>query len=529
MVHSRGLAAKTEQTATQTAERPLPAAGAGRRWLVVAGWVAGSLALTALFVRISLTSRVMSDGGAMALQSWDMLHGYLLLHGWQVSDLNCYFIELPVVALAEGLFGLGDFAQHVGSSITYMLVAAVAVATAVTGSRGTARAVRGGVVLAVLAAPLFAGATYLVLEEPDHIGTSALIIGSFLLIDRWPARRFTAPLLLVILTAGQFDDRIVRYTAVPAILAVCAYRALAARSYRSPDAVLAYAALVSVPLSDLFSRLWVRIGGFITPPLWQTLSPKSQWPHHVRITWANIRFLYGAGGAVSNVRPGWIAYFGLACLFAALFGLAFAVWRWRRASRAELMIVIAVICNVAVYVPTGFAYLSDAHDLALLLPCGAVLAARALVPARIRGTAAAFASVTAAALVAALPLAYAAARPSFQSPKAPLAAFLEAHHLTYGLGTYDDGPTVSVLSHDKVQLVPIHVGYSTLAPFTFEAKRQWYFSSQHDATFVVARPDLRLPPSIVVHHFGQPAATYKLDNWVIMVYKKNLLRLLSSR
>ena len=126
----------------------------------------GCLALTALFTRISLTARVMSDGASIALQSFDMLHGHLLLHGWQVSDLNCYFIEVPIIAVAEGLFGLGDFAQHVGSSISYMLVTVVAMAAAMTGSRGAARAVRCAIVLAVLAAPLFAGSMYLEVEEP---------------------------------------------------------------------------------------------------------------------------------------------------------------------------------------------------------------------------------------------------------------------------------------------------------------------------------------------------------------------------
>jgi hypothetical protein len=490
--------------------------------------VAGCLALIAIFVRISLTARVMSDGGTIALQSWDMLHGHLLLHGWQVSDLNCYFIELPLIAVAEAIFGLGDFAQHVGSALTYTLVAVVAMAAAMTGSYGKARAVRCGVVLAVLAAPLFAGTMFLVVEEPDHTGTSALIIGSFLLIDRFAGRRFIAPLLLVLMTAGQFDDLTVRYVAVPAIVAVCAYRALAARSLRSPDAVMAYTAIASVPLSALFSKLWVHIGGFVTPSLWQGLAPVSLWPHHVRITWANIRVLYGAH-AVTNIAPGEKAYFGLACLIAAVFGFAYVGWRWRRVSKTDQMIAVAVICNVGMYIPSGFAYPGNAHELALLLPSGAVLAARALTPARIERTRLAFAALAAVALAATLPLAYAATRPSYQPPKAPLVAFLEAHGLTYGLGTYDDGPTVTVLSHNKVQLFPVHVGASTLAPYTFEAKKQWYSPALHDATFVVARPDLRAPISVFLHQFGPPVKTYRLDDWVIMVYQKNLLRQLSAR
>ena len=240
-----------------------------------------------------MTARVMSDGGNNALQAWDMLHGHLLLHGWQIGDANYYFLELPLMALAEAIFGLGDLAEHVSSALTYTLITAAAAAIAVAGSRGPARAARGAAVLAVMAAPLFAGTAFLVLEEPDHTGTSLFILGSILLIDRLPARRLTAPLLLVILTAGQFEDLTVRYVAVPAIAAVCAYRALAARSPRSPDTLLAGTALASVPLSALFGQLWVHLGGFTTARPRGGLAPAHQWPHHVLVTWTNIRILFG--------------------------------------------------------------------------------------------------------------------------------------------------------------------------------------------------------------------------------------------
>jgi hypothetical protein len=54
-------------------------------------------------------------------------------------------------------------------------------------SSGAAAAARGGVVLAVLAAPLLTGAgVATLLEAPQHIGTSAYLLGCFLLVDRAP-------------------------------------------------------------------------------------------------------------------------------------------------------------------------------------------------------------------------------------------------------------------------------------------------------------------------------------------------------
>src|ERR1017187_9207214 len=146
---------------------------AARRWQAVAAWVAGGLVLSAFFLRISFGERVDSDGANSALQAWDLVHGHLMLHGWFMGDATFYAFELPLNGIVELLFGVGSLAVHVGSALTYLIVAACAVALALTRSRGRARAVRCAVVVALLAVPLLAVPPVLVLlEEPDHIGTS---------------------------------------------------------------------------------------------------------------------------------------------------------------------------------------------------------------------------------------------------------------------------------------------------------------------------------------------------------------------
>jgi len=146
-----------------------------RRWQAVAAWVAGGLVLFAFLLRISFGERVDSDGANSALQAWDLVHGHLMLHGWIMGDASFYAFELPLNGIVQLLFGVGNPAAHIGSALTYLIVAACAAALAVTSSHGPARAVRCAVVVAVLAAPLLAGLPVLaLLEEPDHIGTSLL-------------------------------------------------------------------------------------------------------------------------------------------------------------------------------------------------------------------------------------------------------------------------------------------------------------------------------------------------------------------
>jgi hypothetical protein len=251
MARSRRMAAQADPLDAQRTGSPptrfqLPADREyrwRRRALGATAWIVGCIALFACYLRISFTAHVSSDGANNALQAWDMLHGHLLLHGWVLGDATYYTLELPLLALTEIFFGL-QLTSHVVSALSYLIVTVIAVAIALTDSRGLARVARHGVVVVVLAAMFHIEPnTPYLLGAPDHTGTSAFILVSFLLIDRVPARRYTPPLLLVILCAGQIGDATVRYVAVPAVVVVCAHRALAARKIRTGDAANALAAV----------------------------------------------------------------------------------------------------------------------------------------------------------------------------------------------------------------------------------------------------------------------------------------------
>jgi hypothetical protein len=502
-----------------------------RRWLAAAAWGAAGLALFAFFARISVTSRIDSDGANSALQGWDLVHGHLPLHGWHLGDATFYALELPLNGAAQLVLGLGDTATHLASALVYLIVAACAAALAVPGSHGAARAVRCAVVITVLAAPLlYAPDVWLLLEEPDHIGTSAFILVSFLLIDRAPGRPYTPPLLLLVLCAGQFSDLTVRYVAVPAIIAVCAYRMLAARRLRSPDLAYAAAAILSVPLCRLLSAIFSRVGGFATKAPYARMAAPRLWAHHASVTWLDLRILFGAVGAHGMKFGGGGTVFAWACLLAALAGLARVAWTWRTATRAEQFLGVAVLVNVALYIVSVMPLpVIGAHEVIFALPCGAVLAARALVPARITGELASFAAVAATGLIALLPLGAAATRPPVRPATAPLSAWLAEHNLTYGVGGYWDASVVTLQSGGDVRIraVDLHKnvgrpGWTIDVP-NWETNSLWYDAAAHDATFAVADVGGRYRPTAFEQFFGRPAATHRVGVWIVLVYRHNLL------
>ncbi len=503
------------------AVRPGPAA---RHWRAVAAWIGGGLTLAAFSLRISLSRGVNSDGANNALQAWDMLHGNYLLHNWVLGDATYYTLDLPVIAITQIFLGLHTIASAVASVLIYLIVVACAVAVAATDSRGPARAARCAVVVAVMAAPLLAN-VLTPLGPPDHTGTSAILLVAFLLIDRFPDRRFTSPLLCAILCAGQIGDSTIRFVAVPAIVIVSVYRVLAARKIRVADSAIAVAAVASVPLTTLVRTAMLRTGAYSMIAPETSLSPAAQLPHHAALALHQIRMLYGTIVVPGAALGGLGTAFGLACLLAVAFGFGTVIGTWPTARRVEQLLCVAIAVNVGAYIFSTIPVPSNNHELVAVLPCGAILAARALVPGRIAGRRTARIAAALAGVAALLPLAAAATMPTAAQRSAPLAAWLEAHGLRYGIGWYWDASIVTVQSAGRVQVRAVWPVPQGIGAYDWETDARWYDPSRHDATFVVTPLAHQQDwfTGAIYNHFGRPAATYREAGVLILVYRKNLL------
>jgi hypothetical protein len=246
----------------------------------------------------------------------------------------------------------------------------------------------------------------------------------------------------------------------------------------------------------------------------------------------NIRTLFGAVSQGDVLATGGVV-FGLASLLAAVFGFGKVIWRWRTASRAEQLLCVAIVVNITVYVISSIPAQANARELAAVLPCGAILAARALVPGRIVGVRRAQVAIAAAAAAALVPLAAAATHPTATPDAARLATWLEAHRLTYGIAGYWDASAVTVQSGDRVKVRAVTIkqfGQSVqFAASNWETKPSWYDAKHHDATFVIADlshtyPNDDLTVAEFERYLPRPVATYQVAGRVIMIYRTNLLR-----
>src|ERR1700722_17423208 len=152
----------TARAGRSVGRTPRRAGLARRRWPAVAV-MAGIAVLFYCAQRQARQMGVQSDGAAMELQAWAMLHGNLLLHGWYLSDVSFYTTELPEYALVELVRGLNPDVARLCAALPYPL----RVVLAAGGAHGRrpadkrAAVIRAGITVAVMLGPTAAATTTL--------------------------------------------------------------------------------------------------------------------------------------------------------------------------------------------------------------------------------------------------------------------------------------------------------------------------------------------------------------------------------
>ncbi len=523
-------------------------AAATRRRRAAAAYLLAGAGLFAVYLRLSDTAALNSDSANILLMGRDLLHGNLLLHGWYMSDVSFYPTELPQYAVLESFLGLRPQTAHVAAAMTYTLAFLLAVALARSGSSGRAAAVRTLVAAGVMLAPQLGAGVFALDLSVGHIGTSVPLLLAWLVLDRAPARWYVPVLTAVLLAWVLVADDITYVVGIAPLGLVCAARVLhglatgagrwprrlAARRY---DLLLAAAAAAAAGLGWAADRLLRDLGGYTvnTPRFY--LTPWADLHNNAQAAWKVLQ-AFGADWAGTGGVQLALALLHLASVLVVLLAVLLVAVRSGRGGPVALVdqvLAVAVVANVALYLLTNAADLA-AHEVAIIVPFGAALAARMLVrpgaPVR-RG---AVARLVRGAVLAAwlLVLAgYAAglgyddvARPPVPPANTGLASWLLGHHLSYGLSGYWTSSVVTVDSGERVQVRALLK--ASLAEDLWMADSSWYDPAKHYANFVVtdSQPgDFSRwePRALIMRYFGAPARTYRTGPYTIMVWHRNLL------
>jgi hypothetical protein len=514
-------------------------AGATRAGAI--GAIAVGVALLFLgYLQVSWTVAATADGAAQALQARDMLAGNWLLHGWTLSDVSFYTTELPEYVVVEAIrpFGLGVI--HVAAALTYTLLVLGVFALARGRAGGREGVLRGLLAAVIMLAPQLGCGALVLLLSPDHVGTQVPLLAGWLLLDLAPRRWWVPAILCLLLAAAQFADRVTELTAVLPLIVVRG--AAAGGGGRVRGASVPADAGAAVPAVD--AHLADRVG---------------------------ILELYGANFIGVT---GWVAVafaaLHLTGLTLAIAAVAVALGRFIRPRRPEAIgealldsvLAVAIVANLVSYlvstapgtiVGTGY----DAREIAAVLPLGAALAGRvfgAALARRVLGggawSARGRAQLTGGAesrdrskisisisliffvVIAgyASAFGYSAARAAAPGRDSPLAGWLVAHGLRYGLGQSTSN-VVTVDSGARAEVLPVEVRSGRVRALPYESSAAAYDPRLHDASFLVERLPAgwsrgsawTLPYPAVRATFGRPARSYRFDGYEVLVWNVNLL------
>jgi hypothetical protein len=504
-------------------------AGAVRpRWLpVMAGWAAVVVVLFFCYLRVSRTIAIESDGGADALQAWAILHGNVLLRGWHLSALSFYATDLLEYVLIELAHGLGAGVIHIGAAMTYTVLLVLAALLAKGRATGRQAAVRMLIAGGIMIAPELGSSIKTLLESPDHVGTSALVLATWLLLDRAPRRWYVPPAITIALVCGVVSDNTVVVTGVLPLLSVCAVRIYRARivngaSYRSVghELTLAAAALLVLPMARAVLALISAASGFSLSPAGLNLVPFNELLPHALDALDGLLLLFGADFTGRNLDLGSV----LTMLHLA--GLALAAWAVCRGVRHFLsqvdvdlvtaLLLAGLLLNLAAYL---IGWRQATREMVAVLPMSAVLAGRLLGARLDRARLAPALAVVLAGYL--LSLGLAAARPAAPDPSQQLGQWLAAHHLRYGLAGYWQANAVTVASQGHVAVRAV-AGSPYIGRGTWEEDKTWYDPATHSADFVILAPG-GLTKKPVLATFGPPSQIYHDGVYTVLVWNKNLL------
>jgi hypothetical protein len=529
----------------------------GRRWIAVAAYLAAGLVLFAAYLRLSQTYGLNSDSANILLMGWDLLHGHLLLHGWYMSDVSFYPTEIPQYALLEAIFGPHMQTAHIAAAMTYTLTFLLAVLLARTGSSGRAAWIRTLIAAAIMLAPQLDLGVFALDLSVGHIGTSVPLLLVWLLLDKMAPRWYVPVLAAVLLAWVLVADPIVYVVGIAPLGLVAAARVIrgffaehghwttriAAQWY---DLSLGAATVTAAGIAWVANNVLGDLGGYSVNRLPFGLTPWGDLHNNFQARW-KLLTIFGAN--YTGLSGAWLAlaFLHVASLLVVIWALARVARRFFGMRLVDQVLAAAIVLNVVLYMVTNAAD-EAAHEVAIIVPFGAALAARVLIP--VGGPAAQLLSkmrwprwngrvrlvgLTVGILVLAgytAGFGYELTQPSEPPANTALTSWLLEHHLTYGLSGYWTSSIVTVESGERVQVRAL-MQYS-FQPDLWMSNVQWYNAREHYANFLVydSTPgnfSHWVPIGLTRKYFGTPAKTYHYGPYTILVWNRNLLEEIPHR
>lgn len=474
-----------------------------------------------------------SDTAINVLQAWDMSHGNPLLSGWVQGNNSWITNELMIYAAVSFFLGITPNVAFISHGIIYAVIVIIAAWLAVGVTRDRKKAVLAVAIVAAILLPVNPDATvgWMFLSIIDHLGTSIPLMILLIVLDRSALTWRAGVATFGILTWAMTSDHLALFVGVLPVVLVAGLRAYFNKERRAGHLALVLGALASIPADAAFKAALEALGGASrnNPPdilfasaadlsvnLWETLD--------------GLMVIFGANVFGRSVTDSKMELMHLAALTVAAIGWILALRSLRRLSIVDQILITAIGINVLAFAFSTMpgAYYT-AHEMLVVMPFSAVLAARMIVPrlTELRTRVPVYAGL---AIAVGLLATAVIIPPVRNDPTRELRAWLAQSGLTYGIAGFWLAASISVHSEGKTEIVAvINDGRGKVMPFWQVRRVDWYDPQRHDARFIISQEkdwglsihDLNGP--LVESTFGQPNETVKLRNYVVRIYGYNIL------
>lgn len=461
----------------------------------MAGWLLVTVGLVALLLAAAVhVVPGNSDGATVALEGQAMLHGNVTLSGWTLSNDSFWTVDAPFYAVALALRGMGHALLTEVPAVIAALVVLTGMRLARDDQRGPPAWAGTLTVAALLAFPVPAFAFFLV-QGPLHVATALWCLLAFGCLRRgrfgpgWTGA-------VVLLAAGLLGDLQTLGLGIAPVLAAAVAEA-ARRRRVSAGIPLATAAVLATALA-VGVRLLVDLAGGFGIAKANPLAPPAQAMRNLTNGVRTVGRLFGITDRPTGV-PTTLELVRILALAAVLVAILLTLARTasavrRGGSRAPTaedspeswrlddLLLFGVAGSVLLYLGLALSGTPNyARYLTAAIVFGAVLAGRWVTRlAGVISPAAVVSAVSVVALAFAAGYAISVTRPAVGDPGRPLARFLEARHLTEGLGDYWSASLVTVDSGGAVVVRPVTtVTIGTIARYYKQSSAEWY----RDRTF----------------------------------------------
>ena len=500
-----------------------------------AGVAAAAVVLFLCALREARTLTVDSDGGSNALQAWAMLHGNLLLHGWHLSDVSWYTTELPEYMLVELVRGLRPDVVHVSAALTYTLLVLLAAFVARGRATGRAGLVRAAIAVGIMLAPSLAAAENL-LFVVDHTGSAVPVLAVLVLLER-AGRRWWVPVVtgLALAWAVVGDPLVLVIGAGPVLVVSLARTTNRLVRLREPlrdawyELSLAAAAVAAAGTAATAVHLIRASGGYVLARGVHPFAPMALMPANLEQTGRGLLSLFSGNFFGQRFGPG-LAVTAIHLIGAVL--VAVALWLAVRrlfwsADLVPAILAAAIIANVLAYLVIFRASPQSSGEVNAVFSLGAALAGRVLAGPLLHNRLEPLLALWLAGCAFALgpPVLLAKPAPSI----APLAAWLQAHHLHDGIAGYSFANRTTIDTGGRVRMRAVmDLQCSGLTPLAWEADTALLNSRAYNANFLLTTSG-SITEGEAISDFGRPARAYHVQDYTILVWPKNLLPQLNRK